>query len=202
MHVVVGGDIGGAERLLVDLAGRPDQTRSDHEVALFTSNPSLAAYLVGAGLRVHPCGDAPETSRYRCSAKESKAWKWSRTISACGRSRRSRSSPDIYAYSFVADGVQMTDPANPLLKYNLLNTVSQVHVPGPQSLPWEINDVPRGTLHHHFYKSQAAADERRLLGLYAARAMTPRRGRATPCSICCTGTATMPAHGFQRGWPT
>jgi enterochelin esterase family protein len=68
--------------------------------------------------------------------------------------------PDIYAYSFVADGVQMTDPANPLLKYNLLNTVSQVHVPGPQSLPWEINDVPRGTLHHHFYKSKAAADER------------------------------------------
>jgi glycosyltransferase involved in cell wall biosynthesis len=60
MHVVVGGDIGGAERLLVDLAGRPDQTRSEHEVALFTSNPSLAAYLVGAGLHVHPCGDAPE----------------------------------------------------------------------------------------------------------------------------------------------
>src|ERR1035438_5706238 len=68
--------------------------------------------------------------------------------------------PDIYAYSFVVDGVHMTDPANPLLKYNLLNTVSQVHVPGPQSLPWEINDVPRGTLHHHFYKSNAAADER------------------------------------------
>jgi enterochelin esterase family protein len=68
--------------------------------------------------------------------------------------------PDIYAYSFVVDGVHMTDPANPLLKYNLLNTVSQVRVPGPQSLPWEVNDVPRGTLHHHFYKSKAAADER------------------------------------------
>jgi enterochelin esterase-like enzyme len=68
--------------------------------------------------------------------------------------------PDIYTYSLVVDGVRMTDPANPLLKYNLLETVSQVHVPGPKSLPWEINDVPRGTLHHHFYRSQVAEDER------------------------------------------
>jgi enterochelin esterase-like enzyme len=68
--------------------------------------------------------------------------------------------PDIYTYSFVVDGVRMTDPANPLPKYNLLETVSQVHVPGPQSLPWEINDVQRGTVHHHFYRSKVAEDER------------------------------------------
>src|SRR3974390_1423751 len=52
--------------------------------------------------------------------------------------------PDIYAYSFVVDGLRTIDPNNPLLKYNLLNTDSQVHVPGPSTLPWEINDVPRG----------------------------------------------------------
>jgi enterochelin esterase family protein len=68
--------------------------------------------------------------------------------------------PDIYTYSFVVDGVRMTDPVNPLLKYNLLDTVSQVHVPGPKGLSWELNDVPRGTLHHHFYASRIAADER------------------------------------------
>ncbi|MEI6078299.1 MAG: alpha/beta hydrolase-fold protein [Verrucomicrobiota bacterium] len=68
--------------------------------------------------------------------------------------------PDIYAYSFSVDGLHLIDPANPLLKYNLLNTDSQVHVPGPKSLPWEINDVPRGQLHRHFYKSAAAEDER------------------------------------------
>jgi glycosyltransferase involved in cell wall biosynthesis len=60
MHVVVAGDIGGAERLLVDLAVRPERTGSDHEVALFTSNPALRAYLTSAGLRVHDCGLAPE----------------------------------------------------------------------------------------------------------------------------------------------
>ena len=68
--------------------------------------------------------------------------------------------PDIYAYSFVVDGLRTIDPNNALLKYNLLNTDSQVHVPGPSTLPWEINDVPRGRLHRHFYKSAIAGDER------------------------------------------
>lgn len=71
--------------------------------------------------------------------------------------------PDIYAYSFSVDGVRMIDPNNPLLKYNLLNTDSQVHVPGPKTLAWEINDVPRGQLHRHFYKSEIAGDERDFL---------------------------------------
>jgi enterochelin esterase family protein len=68
--------------------------------------------------------------------------------------------PDIYAYSFQVDGLRTIDPNNPLLKYNLLNTDSQVHVPGPATLPWEINDVPHGQLHRHFYKSTVGSDER------------------------------------------
>jgi enterochelin esterase-like enzyme len=28
------------------------------------------------------------------------------------------------------------------------------------SLPWELNDVPHGGIHHHFYKSTVAEDER------------------------------------------
>ncbi len=68
--------------------------------------------------------------------------------------------PDFYGYSFVADGVSLIDPANPLMKPNLLSTTSAVHVPGPGSLPWEVNDVPHGTLHRHFYKSAAVGDER------------------------------------------
>src|SRR5436853_1289868 len=52
--------------------------------------------------------------------------------------------PDIYSYSFEVDGCRVIDPSNPLLKYNLLNTDSQVHVPGPATLPWELNDVPHG----------------------------------------------------------
>ena len=68
--------------------------------------------------------------------------------------------PDYYGYSFVADGVRLIDPANPLLTPNLLATGNAVHVPGPLSLPWELNDVPHGEIHHHFYKSSVAEDER------------------------------------------
>jgi enterochelin esterase family protein len=68
--------------------------------------------------------------------------------------------PDFYGYAFVADGVHLIDPSNPLLKPNLLNTTSQVHVPGPASLPWEVSDVARGEVHHHFYKSGIVGDHR------------------------------------------
>jgi enterochelin esterase-like enzyme len=68
--------------------------------------------------------------------------------------------PDIYGYSFVADGVNLTDPVNHLTKPNLLFNSSAVHVPGPASLPWEINDVPRGEVHHHYYRSAVVGDDR------------------------------------------
>lgn len=68
--------------------------------------------------------------------------------------------PDIYGYSIIADGVGLIDPSNPLMKPNLLFTQSAVHVPGPASLPWEVNDVPRGEIHHHFYHSKIVGDDR------------------------------------------
>src|SRR5207247_10542948 len=37
---------------------------------------------------------------------------------------------------------------------------SEVHVPGPSSLPWEENDVPHGVVHHHFYHSKVVGDDR------------------------------------------
>ena len=68
--------------------------------------------------------------------------------------------PDYYGYSFIADGVHLIDPQNPLMKPNLLGTTSQVHVPGPKSLPWESNSGPHGEVHHHFYKSAVVGDDR------------------------------------------
>ncbi|GBR37901.1 MAG: glycosyltransferase family 4 protein [Acetobacter sp.] len=56
LHVVVAGDIGGAERLLIDLATRPEQTRTTHAIALFTPNPQLRAKFRDAGLRIYDHG--------------------------------------------------------------------------------------------------------------------------------------------------
>ena len=68
--------------------------------------------------------------------------------------------PDYYGYTFVADGVGLIDPSNFLMKPNLLSPSSEVHVPGPSSLPWEIGSTPRGELHHHFYHSGIVGDDR------------------------------------------
>jgi len=68
--------------------------------------------------------------------------------------------PDYYGYSVLVDGVRSLDPYNHLLVPNLLSPANAVHVPGPASLPWELNDVPHGEIHHHFYKSAAAGDDR------------------------------------------
>ncbi len=68
--------------------------------------------------------------------------------------------PDLYGYSFVADGVTLIDSSNPARIPNLLYPSSEVHVPGPASLPWEINDSPHGVIHHHFYRSAVVGDQR------------------------------------------
>jgi len=60
MHVVVGGDIGGAERVVADLAARPGLTGADHQVALFTPNRALAAFFAKVGVRVHDRGPVRE----------------------------------------------------------------------------------------------------------------------------------------------
>ena len=68
--------------------------------------------------------------------------------------------PDFYGYSLVADGARLLDSSNPLMKPNLLNPSSLVHVPGPASLAWEATDAPRGIVHHHYYKSGVVGDQR------------------------------------------
>jgi enterochelin esterase-like enzyme len=68
--------------------------------------------------------------------------------------------PDYYGYAFIADGVRLLDPSNHDLVPNLLSPGNVIHVLGPLSLPWEVNDVPHGVIHHHFYKSAVAEDDR------------------------------------------
>jgi enterochelin esterase family protein len=68
--------------------------------------------------------------------------------------------PDYYGYSFIADGARSLDASNPSLVPNLISPENSVHVPGPPTLPWELNDVPHGEIHHHFYHSAVAEDDR------------------------------------------
>ncbi len=67
--------------------------------------------------------------------------------------------PDVYSYRFVVDGVSVMDPMNSEIVPNLLNPQSFVHVPG-DNMPWDVANVPRGTLHRHFYRSGIVGDDR------------------------------------------
>jgi enterochelin esterase family protein len=87
--------------------------------------------------------------------------------------------PDLYGYSFIVDGVGLMDPGNPLIKPNLLGPQSMVHVPGPPTLPWEINSLPHGTIHHHFYRSGVVGDERDFY-VYTPPGYDPRAGKRYP----------------------
>ncbi|HLH09963.1 MAG TPA: alpha/beta hydrolase-fold protein [Terriglobales bacterium] len=69
--------------------------------------------------------------------------------------------PEIYGYAFIADGVGLADPKNPAhLKFNLLTLSNYVLVPGAMPQPWEVQDIPHGEIHHHFYKSGVVGDNR------------------------------------------
>jgi enterochelin esterase family protein len=74
--------------------------------------------------------------------------------------------PDYYGYIFLVDGAAVLDPSNNTIKPNLLYRANELHVP-PASVTsdspspsWEIADVPRGEIHHHFYRSKVVGDER------------------------------------------
>ena len=101
---------------------------------------------------------------------------------------------DFYGYTFTADGVTLIDPSNYLIKPNLLDTQSQVHVPGPDTLPWEINDVPHGIVHHEFYRSAVVGDQRDFY-VYTPPGYNPRAKQSYPVLYL--------LHGFSddaSGW--
>jgi enterochelin esterase-like enzyme len=68
--------------------------------------------------------------------------------------------PDMYGYSFEADGVRIVDSVNTEIKPNLLSLSNVVHVPGPTPDLWDQTDIPHGQLHHHFYRSAVVGDNR------------------------------------------
>ena len=98
--------------------------------------------------------------------------------------------PEYYGYSFLADGVGLMDPSNSLIKPNLLNPQNMVHVPGPSSLPWEMNNVPHGIVHHHFYHSNVVGDNRDFY-VYTPPGYNPRGRKRYPVLYL--------LHGFSDG---
>ncbi len=68
--------------------------------------------------------------------------------------------PDLYAYRFSVDGLEIIDPSNPRVKTGIRSSQSLAVVPGPQPLFWQEQAVPHGAVHTHWYHSGAIGDDR------------------------------------------
>lgn len=64
--------------------------------------------------------------------------------------------PNLYSYSFVLDGFRILDPANPVVKPELLPSTSVLYVPGDKPLIIDFDpSVPHGTVRLHEYESKS-----------------------------------------------
>jgi enterochelin esterase-like enzyme len=94
--------------------------------------------------------------------------------------------PDYYGYIFLVDGTAVLDPSNNTIKPNLLYRANELHVPpasgnsSNSAWPtWEISNVPRGEIHHHFYRSKVVGDERGYF-VYTPPGYNPRGKQTYP----------------------
>ncbi len=92
----------------------------------------------------------------------------------------------IWEYSFSADGLNVMDPQNPDVKPQGLPQKNILHVASNPPAPWDWQDVPHGTVHHHEYSSKALA-RRREMWLY------------TPPGYERSGDKTFPLLVLQHG---
>jgi enterochelin esterase family protein len=69
----------------------------------------------------------------------------------------------VHEYRFVVDGLSVVDPQNPEIKPQRWPNTSILHVPANPPAPWDLQDIPHGTLHLHDYKSKALGKWRHLV---------------------------------------
>jgi len=70
--------------------------------------------------------------------------------------------PDIYAYHFLVDGVQITDPSNTYAAFTAMPPYSEVIVHGNGPAYYDAKNVPHGTITRHIYHSDVTNGEREL----------------------------------------
>jgi enterochelin esterase family protein len=71
--------------------------------------------------------------------------------------------PGVYEYHFVVDGLSVIDPQNSWIKPQRWPNASILHVPSNPPAPWDLQNIPHGTLHEHTYMSKALGTWRRLI---------------------------------------
>ncbi|HMV84258.1 MAG TPA: alpha/beta hydrolase-fold protein [Blastocatellia bacterium] len=82
---------------------------------------------------------------------------WSATLSGI--------EPTIHLYSFTVDGVTMADPVNPRVKLRQRTSASLVEIPS-KGAPWEVRDVPHGSVEANWLRTPVINGETRQVFVY------------------------------------
>jgi enterochelin esterase-like enzyme len=69
----------------------------------------------------------------------------------------------VHEYQFSVDGLRTIDSQNTWIKPQRWPSTSILHVPSNPPAPWDLQDIPHGTLHTHDYKSKTLDKWRRLV---------------------------------------
>jgi enterochelin esterase family protein len=70
--------------------------------------------------------------------------------------------PELYSYTFIIDGIKVTDPNNPLVKRDGMRNESMFFITGAESDLYAVKDVPHGTLSKIWYESPVLSLTRRM----------------------------------------
>ena len=70
--------------------------------------------------------------------------------------------PAIYSYTFRMNGVSFLDPVNPMIKLGERSSESMFEVPGEKPAPYDLENVPHGTVHVNYYDSKSLGVPRRI----------------------------------------
>ncbi len=69
----------------------------------------------------------------------------------------------VFEYNFKVDGMNLIDHLNPAIKPQRNPGSSILHIPSNPPAPWDLQDIPHGTISQHDYSSKALNKWRRLV---------------------------------------
>jgi len=86
--------------------------------------------------------------------------------------------PTVHLYYFTVDGMNIADPINPKIKLRVRTSASLVEVPDSPPAPWQLRDVPHGSVDWNWHRSAAYNDTHEFLvylppGYFTSKARYP-----------------------------
>lgn len=104
--------------------------------------------------------------------------------------------PDLYAYHFLVDGVQITDPDNTYAAFTAMPPYSELIVHGDGPAYYDARNVPHGNVTRHVYHSDVTNGERELY-VYTPPGYDPKK--TYPVLYLLGGSGELPSNWIFDG---